>query len=73
MPFERQEVGNGGANLGRGHGPDRGNDAMRGEWHIISVRHVGDLAAFEQSAYLLKIGHNYVYRAFFEDFAETVP
>src|ERR1019366_7295726 len=73
VPLLHQEIGNRRAYVGGGHHADGGGDGVRGHWHVVGMRHVGDLARFQQAAALLEIGHDDVGGALFQQLAESVP
>src|SRR5450759_2339753 len=73
VPLLHQEIGNRGAYLGGRHHADRRCNGMRGHGHVVGVRHVGDLARFQEASALLEIGHDDVGRALLQNLAESVP
>src|SRR5215510_2726354 len=52
VELDHQEVGDGGADLGGGHGADRRGDVVRRERDVVDLGQVGDLATLGQPAAL---------------------
>src|ERR1035437_2013050 len=73
VPLLHQEIGNRGAYVGGRHHADGRCDGMRGHGDVVGVRHVGDLARFQEAAALLEIGHDDVGGALLQNLAESVP
>src|SRR5829696_1695922 len=71
VPLHDQKVRDRGADVGRGHGAERPADIVRGERHIVDLRHVRDLAALRESTALGDVRHDVVNRLLLQQVAEA--
>ena len=58
MPFKYKEVWNAGAHVASGHRAEWCRDKMRGEWDVVHLGQMRDLAALRKPTALRDIRHD---------------